>query len=106
MASLGCHLRDGQTVHFFIEAGKDVYVGLWNVTDKRTIRLFPNEDEEDNFLPTGTARRVPGSQAESVARHSVIFASNSLTKWVAFSTGGTASNCGCRGCRSSLRPPW
>jgi hypothetical protein len=64
------HLRDGQTVHFFIEAGKDAYVGLWNVTDKRTIRLFPNEDEEDNFLPTGTARRVPGSQAEIVARHS------------------------------------
>jgi hypothetical protein len=42
----------------------------------------------------------------TVGRHPVIFASNSLAGWAASSTGGTASNCGCRACRSSFRPPW
>jgi hypothetical protein len=52
-------LKVGHAIKFRVEAGIDCEVLLYNLTDTKTILLFPNETDRDGRLRAGVPRHVP-----------------------------------------------
>jgi hypothetical protein len=71
----------------------------------RHVDACPREQQPQHDSGRATAGDDAGGVLR-LARHAVIFASNSVAVWPASSIGGTASNCGSPGFRSSFRRPW
>jgi serine/threonine protein kinase len=57
-------LRVGEQIYFRVRLEENAYVGVWNVTDKSVVRLFPNDNEPNNFLEKGKTTDVPETRVQ------------------------------------------
>jgi hypothetical protein len=63
-------LEDGQFLSLRVEAGKDCYLGVWNVTASgKVIQLFPNDAEPDNHLKAGEVKEIPDHPRTRIKAH-------------------------------------
>jgi hypothetical protein len=63
-------LHEGDFVSFRVRAARDCHVGVWDVTARKVIQLFPNEYESDNRFDAGEARDVLTAQSRVRASRS------------------------------------